>query len=77
MGLELKKGLELFLILKTSKQSFILFLCFMCCSFIFNVQQTFVALQFVLALTQKLFNMSRNKENTGKCLVMGSYTLPV
>jgi hypothetical protein len=61
MGLELKKGLELFLIFLKSKQSFILFLCFMYCSFIFNVQKTFVALQFVLAMTQKLFNMSKEQ----------------
>jgi hypothetical protein len=33
----------------------------MYCSFIFNVQKTFVALQFVLAMTQKLFNMSKEQ----------------
>jgi len=53
MRLELEMSLELFFQENWSKLSFILFLCFMCYSFIYDIETTFVAFQFVHQMTQK------------------------
>jgi len=44
MGLELEKDLELFFQKDWNKLSLIVFMCFLYCSFIFDVQNFFVAL---------------------------------
>jgi hypothetical protein len=57
MGLELERDLELFFQKDGSKLSLTLFLCFLRCSFTSDAQRTFIALQFVGAMTQKLLNL--------------------
>jgi hypothetical protein len=57
IGLELERDLELFFLKIWSKLSLILFFCFLHCSFTSKAQRTFVALQFVCPMTQKLLNL--------------------
>jgi hypothetical protein len=40
-----------------NKISLFFFLCFLLCSFIFEVQKTFVALRFALPMALKTFNL--------------------
>jgi len=58
MGLELKRGLELFFKNFETKLSLILFLCFLRFSFpSVVVERTFVALSFAHLMTQKSLNL--------------------
>lgn len=59
MRLELERGLELFFQENWSKLSLILFQCFLCCSFTFDVIFFFVTLQFVHPTTQKSLNLAK------------------
>jgi hypothetical protein len=54
MGLELERGLKL----RYLASKLMLFPCFLHCSFTSGAQRTFVALQFVHPLTQKLLNLA-------------------
>jgi hypothetical protein len=45
------------------KLSFILFLCFWPCSFIFDISKTFATLEFVHPMTQKLLNWLKMRKN--------------
>ncbi len=50
---ETKEGSKIFFF----KLLFILFLCFLLCSFTFNTQSIFVTVQFAGPMTQKLLNL--------------------
>jgi hypothetical protein len=52
MRLELERGLKLFFQKNLSKLSLILFQCFLCCSFTFDIKFFFGTLQFVHPMTQ-------------------------
>jgi lipopolysaccharide export LptBFGC system permease protein LptF len=51
MGLKLTRGLELFFQKNWSKLLIIIFMCFLGCSFIYDVQRIVVALQFPCPMT--------------------------
>jgi len=56
MKLKLERALELFFH-KHLKQTIIHSLCFLDCSFTFDIQKTFVVLQFASPMTQKSLNL--------------------
>ncbi len=66
LGLKLERDLVLLFQKIWSKLSLILFLCFLGCSFIFEVERTFVGLQFVCPVTPKLLNLVKEWEKYWK-----------
>ncbi len=70
MGLELERGPKLFFPFFWNKLSLLFFLCFLHCSFIYDGQRTFVAVQFECLMTQKLLNLVKEWGNIKHCLMI-------